>query len=301
MKSSRMSWKWSLMAVVVMILLGSDDLACLAMQTSCDLVYSDNVFDATASLVACNQAMQDPLLPIAYLENRTQSDINVTTSFVVNNLLNIDEIESTATFDFYYRNSWIDERWDIPGIFDAMDTTASQIGLELYPLTQRNDNNLEIFLPDIEFFDVAQLEVLQQSLKLYRGGNIFWSRHIIVTLSQPQFDLSLYPLDSQSVVIRYWSYAFTMGVLPLRFPAVAAVRYVSGDGSDEYSFTKNPVWVHTAGEYVTRIFTSDYTVNDFPRVFQTLEVKLDISRDGRGILSRYALPILILGACYVFY
>lgn len=136
------------MAVMVVILLGRDDLTGLAMQTSCNLVYSDNNdFDATASLVACNQAMQDPLLPIAYLENRTQSDINVTTSFVVNNLLNIDEIESTATFDLYFRNAWIDERWDIPEIFDAMDTTATQIGLELYPLTQRNDNNLEIFLP----------------------------------------------------------------------------------------------------------------------------------------------------------
>lgn len=55
------------------------------------------------------------------------------------------------------------------------------------------------------------------------------------------------------------------------------------------------VWYHQENEYTTAVFVNDYTyIPEFPRLFVALQLTLTIHRAGRGILVRYALPILIL-------
>ena len=55
------------------------------------------------------------------------------------------------------------------------------------------------------------------------------------------------------------------------------------------------IWYHDENAYSTAMFVNDYTnIPEFPRMFVALQMTLEIQRAGRGILVRFALPILIL-------
>jgi hypothetical protein len=115
---------------------------------------------------------------------------------------------------------------------------------------------------DIEFMDATDTVLLGQSLKLYSNSVIFWSQNLLLSISQPQMDLSRYPLDDQELVLRFWSYGYTMAMLPLRL-IDPPVNYIQG-GSDVYYFEQNPMWKHTVGEYETAVFQSSYSLPGGP-------------------------------------
>jgi hypothetical protein len=71
------------------------------------------------------------------------------------------------------------------------------------------------------------------------GGEMYWSRHMVATILQPDFDLSAYPNDEQSIVLTFESYGLTQGVMGLTF-ADPPIGYVK-DINQEIVLSKNPV------------------------------------------------------------
>ena len=80
----------------------------------CNVSYdADGAVHADRSLFNCAQGMQDPKFPITNVKRYENETLLVTTQFVLNNLIAVDEIENTVELDFYLRFFWKDRRWVI--------------------------------------------------------------------------------------------------------------------------------------------------------------------------------------------
>ena len=82
-------------------------------------------------------------------------------------------------------------------------------------------------------------------------GNFYWSRHIVATILQPDYDLKEYPNDDQNIVISFESYGLTQGVMGLFFYE-DPVGYIT-DSKGRIVFTKNPVFFFLTFMLVTFI------------------------------------------------
>ena len=74
----------------------------------------------------CISSIGDPMLPPSY-----DVDINTTiveSDMIVNNLQSINELEGSATLDFYFRLFWIDPRFRLPEMWAAVNPDVAAQG-----------------------------------------------------------------------------------------------------------------------------------------------------------------------------
>ena len=117
-------------------------------------------------------------------------------------------------------------------------------------------------------------------------------QHRIITVVQTGFDYTMYPMDSQVVVIRFFSLSLKYsqvhltGTMYAQDPQVDYVVNVQG----ERNIDKNPIWKFDSADvtYESLIFAKSYS----PRSFGYLTI--NIHRDSDGIITRLALPMLLL-------
>ena len=93
--------------------------------------------------------------------------------------------------DFFFRLYWIDERLNIPSLWEALaDTNVDWLagdGTELKAMIRDDNNPLNIWLPDIHFADGQTVDFQEETITLRPNGVMFWSRHTVATLQQPGF------------------------------------------------------------------------------------------------------------------
>lgn len=263
----------------------------------CDPYYNNNGrIHIGRSLTECSLTMSDPYQPITHVQDYVDAGytLNVLVKLEVNNLIAVDELENTASLDFFYRLWWQDVRWNFTQEFwSHVPISVYYDGIELYSYIFDADSPLPLWKPDLHFVDAKEVDEFAALLKLRPGGQFYWSRHLTVTIMQADFYLKDYPSDSQNIKIVFESYGFTQGVMGLTFQD-PPVGYIT-DKDSVTVFSKNPIWFHNKGDYTTTVYENDYTdFPEFPRIFVALEISFEIERAGRGILVRYALPILIL-------
>eukprot|EP00603_Paraphysomonas_imperforata_P003530 CAMPEP_0114413612 /NCGR_PEP_ID=MMETSP0103-20121206/948_1 /TAXON_ID=37642 ORGANISM="Paraphysomonas imperforata, Strain PA2" /NCGR_SAMPLE_ID=MMETSP0103 /ASSEMBLY_ACC=CAM_ASM_000201 /LENGTH=460 /DNA_ID=CAMNT_0001581699 /DNA_START=129 /DNA_END=1511 /DNA_ORIENTATION=+ len=239
--------------------------------------------------------MSDPYQPITHVQKYLDQNItlDVSVRFEFNNLIMVNELDNTVSLDFFYRLWWQDVRWNLTKEFWNEVPLSVYYDIEMYSYLFESENALPMWRPDLHFIDIFDINEEAGLFKLRPEGQIYWSRHIIATILQPDFDLSHYPNDNQDIVLTFESYGLTQGVMGLVFtdPPVGYVIDINKD----IVFSKNPIWYHREDEYETAVFVNDYTnIPEFPRLFVVLQLSLRIQRAGRGILVRFALPILIL-------
>jgi hypothetical protein len=97
-----------------------------------------------------------------------------------------------------------------------------------------------MWVPDVQFQDLIDVSEVAVLFKLRPNGEMFYSRHLKVTVMQPILDLSKYPGDVQHVMMRYESDGLTGGVMDLQF-SDPPVHYVQNDDG-HINFEMNPVW-----------------------------------------------------------
>lgn len=133
------------------------------------------------SLYNCGlQLMNDPLQPITHVKMYVDEGINLTVGvkFEFNNLVSVNEMENTATVDFFYRMYWQDIRWNMTKEFwDLAPLSTFYDGIELVGLAFESDNPLMFWRPDIHFIDVLEIETFAQLLKLRPGAYVI--AHVI--------------------------------------------------------------------------------------------------------------------------
>ena len=124
------------------------------------------------SLMNCAmKVMNDPLQPITHVKYYVDQGVNleVTAKFEFNNLVSINELDNTATVDFFYRLWWQDIRWNMTKDFwDLAPLSVLYDGVELQVLLDA-ENPLPFWKPDIHFVDVLALESFAALLKLRPG------------------------------------------------------------------------------------------------------------------------------------
>jgi hypothetical protein len=116
--------------------------------------------------------MNDPYQPITHVKMYVDQGIElaVVVKFEFNNLVSIDELENTATIDFFYRLYWQDIRWNMSQEFwDLAPISTYYDGVELAPLTFEAENPLPYWRPDLHFIDVLEVETFAELVKLRPG------------------------------------------------------------------------------------------------------------------------------------
>ena len=248
-----------------------------------------------ASVYACSEHLPDPLSPVSYYKNEEGDRYNLTlySQYNLNNLVKVDEIEGVAEINFYWRVFWYDPRWNMTSMWRALnDETIEGLGFEIYWMTIDEDNPLRLWLSDLMFEQLVDINIFAHTMKLFPNGKIYWSRLTTVTLKQPGFDYTDYPMDRQGVVVSTMSYGLSSAHLR-SFLLYPPVLYNHDDHG--ISFKQNPVWKTDVGDYSYEVYARDLSLNpNVSRVYDVAAVTVYVDRDGSGVLVRFALPILIL-------
>ena len=77
------------------------------------LYKNDNVNpDIFTTMYACVDNITDAMDPPSYLKGAPP--VETFSSFQVNGMMSLSELEGTATFDFFWRIYWLDQRMNMP-------------------------------------------------------------------------------------------------------------------------------------------------------------------------------------------
>ena len=257
--------------------------------TRCSLNSSMGI---TWNLKQCNELMPDPWLPISYISQYEDSRPSVNTQVVLNNLIHVNEIDGSVEVDLFFRNWWTDVRWNLTDLWDQMNPNTYYDGIDIFPLLQEEDG-LKIWTPNMYFSDGLSTEVLTTTLKLRPEGALYRSQHMKISLAQPTFNLTRYPIDSQTVYIKYGIYGLTKSIMALAVKN-PPIKYTKSSDTVMPAFASNPVWRHQPGDFSGAVYEADYSHSNIERIFPLVNLQVHIKREGSGVLSRFAFPVLVL-------
>jgi len=213
--------------------------------------------------------------------------INVTMDVSLNNLISVDEVTNTASFDFFLRLSWYDNRLYMPALFRSVNSFPGII--EVTPAMGESNifgATTGLWLPDIIFPDAQELYSSDQFVRIYSNGGVMWIQHIIITVLQSNFDYSQYPTDSQHIFLNI--YSFSLYSFQIAFTPVTIGYMYSSNGNDAISL--NPLWSFDGAV--------SSNGNDIPGTSYNSRsyalVDMQFSRKSSGIILRLAIPIFLL-------
>lgn len=112
-----------------------------------NVTYRSGNPDIPATLYDCVANIADANQPPSYVSGG--GPISVQVSYAINNMISLNELESSVTLDFYWRLYWIDQRLNIPSLWDAVNNSdvsaLIQDGAEIKDLIRNDDNPLNIW------------------------------------------------------------------------------------------------------------------------------------------------------------
>ena len=215
--------------------------------------------------------------------------------------------QQTVSLDCIFRLAWSDNRFNLPQLFALINPSYASngrfliifsltyvrkyLGIEIIKLYEDFRLPLRIWRPDLSFVDARSMDVTAESFRIKPNGVIYWSRHLTLTISQCQFNYTTYPLDSQSLLVRYQSYAYPSTLLNINFADPPMQLYSDGTKANVY---ENALWSYVS--YSSSIITNIHqnTVTSKSKPFDCATVYLLISRRSMGILLRLVFPILFV-------
>jgi hypothetical protein len=115
---------------------------------------------------------------------------DVRVAYKINNLMSVAEVDMTATIDFFFRLYWVDQRFNLPQLWEALAADKPAIvadGIELRDMIRDLNSPLKVWLPNIYLTNGKDMQFLAETIRVRPGGMMFWSRHTVATLQQPRF------------------------------------------------------------------------------------------------------------------
>jgi hypothetical protein len=195
---------------------GQDTYECV--DNSTVVIAENGVVSFTQTFITCLQNINDPLIFPGYFFPNVPSDpLKIAAQVALNNLIAVNEIDSTVTLDFFFRLYWTDPRLSMPALWQRLPIQLRLSGIDISQLVGvqdvQNGTQPGIWMPDIYFPDTIDQQVDAYLIRLYPGGYVEWSRHYTATFVQATFDYSKYPEDEQSLVVRFSSYGLNSSFL----------------------------------------------------------------------------------------
>jgi len=108
--------------------------------------------------------------------------------------MKLSELDGTVTFDCFFKVFWVDNRINVPDLWEAVvefnpNILYSNRGTDLTQLVRNEDNPLRLWLPDLIFYNSNSVSVIEETIRMMPGGQMFWSRRLVLELQQPQFGM----------------------------------------------------------------------------------------------------------------
>lgn len=203
---------------------------------------------------------------------------------------------ATVTLDLWFRQYWKDNRWNFPSeMWDSLDPAARLEGLELMPYI-RSQNALNFWLPDTYILEQVSNDIQAEMVHLFRDGNVWWSRHCVLTIKQGQFNLKKYPLDQQMFTVTLQSWAYATQFVELRpfsvWPAMVTYNIDPTLPGNQSYIHLDPLWKFKNATWkVQDQFLPSFFDNE--RHYSTVSIYFYFERISYGIVFRLALPILM--------
>jgi hypothetical protein len=242
--------------------------------------------DIGKMLYQCSDNIPSVLFPPSYFSSVNQSafkSVNISVQIAVNSLLSVDDLKGTVTLDFYWRILWVDPRLQID-IWSYIHPTLTNEGIEISNFIRNEGDPLNIWLPDLFFFESTSQEVVDELIKLLPGGLMYWSRHIVGEYSQREMVFHSYPLDKQNFSFSMQSFAYESDFIRLEFIDNQAIEASNNAGNELWTF-------RDYSAYIDNLL--DPSPTNPARRYSTAFVTLSFDRESRGIVYRLALPVMI--------
>jgi hypothetical protein len=250
--------------------------------------------DVGTMLYECMENIPSSLIPPSYydMDGTGYHPVNISIQFVLNNLINVDDLQSQMTLDYYFRCSWQDPRIYLPQIWNYLNPEAAEDGIVITPYLLNSNNALDIWTPDFYFVDSTNQEIIAEAMKLRPNGSIYWTRHFVITLAQPAMNFVSFPLDNQNFSIRFQSYAYDSKILGIQFTDPPIVYNTDPQNDNQENIAMNVLWDYD--------YTSSFAVNTHmpinynpTRAFYVGYVNMKFSRASDGYIYRLGLPVTI--------
>lgn len=122
-------------------------------------------------------------------------------------------------------------------------------------------------------------------MRINSSNIIFWSRHVVATYMQPKFQFQNYPMDTQTIHLRYGSYAYSQTFLKMVYFEQPISFNQNFDKSA--TFMENPIWTFDSSSTNSNTYVSSSGfLNAIHHIY--------VTRRGNGIVIRLILPITML-------
>lgn len=217
--------------------------------------------------------------------------VNISNQVLINNLINVNDISSVVTMDFYYRTYWTDPRLSMPDFWNAItnkNIVSGGLDITQYLNKQNlNGNQAQIWQPDNFFPDAIHIDYGDEYIRLSPKGSLLWSRHITMDLLQSAFVYSEYPSDSHTIILRWISYGFTTSFMYQNFKTPGVILFANYENNP--SFEMSPIWSYQGTTETLTVIGS--TAGSYKSQGALL---INISRYPQGVVTRLALPIFLL-------
>ena len=248
------------------------------------IIYTQGYPDFGATVMNCSKWSPSPMNPPSYFEN--ESAVNVYTQLVLNNLISVDDVAQTITFDAKFRLLWYDPRFELNNLIALMNPNAQSYGIEIDDVINAG---MEIWRPLIIFPDQISMVQLDTATRIRNNGIIYWSTHYIFTIAQAQLNFREYPMDSQGFRIRWEPYSLPANVVNMTFNTIPFLLY-SDIGM--YHWKENGIWSYDNA--IPDTYIVNYGQGNGYQLFSVCILTINMSRISNGILIRYAIPILLI-------
>jgi hypothetical protein len=176
--------------------------------------------------------------------------------------------------------------------FQGLDVT------QMASMASIGGEQVGIWQPYLALPEATSFEITDHYLRLFAfpgeshfvGSKVLFFQHYIVTLGQPNLNYAKYPDDAQTISFRLFSFAQSGRVLSLGPMADVPDITLFLDATGVPALTQNPLWTYI-GSSVT------FGAKRFNQYFgkrATCNISIMIQRQSTGIVTRLALPMLLL-------
>jgi hypothetical protein len=131
-----------------------------------ETVYKQGNPDMQTTLYNCMNNISYVLQPPSYCAGA--EPVSVYVAYKLNNLMEVSELEGTITMDFFFKLFWMDSRLNIPSLWPALNESNPHImkdGAELVLMVRNEDNPLNLWLPDLIFYNSKELLVTEETIR----------------------------------------------------------------------------------------------------------------------------------------
>eukprot|EP00597_Dinobryon_sp_UTEXLB2267_P002650 CAMPEP_0170068238 /NCGR_PEP_ID=MMETSP0019_2-20121128/7280_1 /TAXON_ID=98059 /ORGANISM="Dinobryon sp., Strain UTEXLB2267" /LENGTH=418 /DNA_ID=CAMNT_0010275817 /DNA_START=434 /DNA_END=1690 /DNA_ORIENTATION=- len=164
-----------------------------------------------------------------------------------------------------------------------MNKQVRKDGIELTSILDSRDSGVEIWRPDVRFHDASEVEYIVETIRINSSNVVFWSRHTRISLIQPKLDFRRFPGDSQSIDIRYGSYAYNQNYIKMNYNGNELSMNTNYDAS--LTFLSNPTWMwnNASTSFSTYLSGSGFLNSIY---------HIAVTRKSTGAMNRITIPIM---------